>query len=320
MAAKRIMLTGGNGYVGYPLAHLLSTDCAVCVVDALRYGDWRFNPEQKSRLKLVQADIRDPAAVAAVMEDWKPDVIIHLAAIHYIPECENDPALAVSTNVTGTINLLQSAPPGCRFVFASSGAVYKPEDTPHREATSEVGPTDIYGLTKLHGEHYLTAMAAKRGLKGVVVRLFNVVGPGETSPHLVPDLVAQLQVGRTAIELGNLSPRRDYIDVRDAAAGFAAAALGEAVACGETCIVNLGTSHTHSVSDVVEKLRRITGIDFEVKQRSDRMRAVDRPALAADNQRMTALFGWHQRYNLDDALTALWAKPDLANRLVAKYQ
>src|SRR6201999_2072091 len=108
---------------------------------------------------------------------WAPDIIIHLAALHYIPECEANPTLAVSTNVIGTLNLLQSAPSGCRFVFASSGAVYRPHDKPHSEATSELGPTDIYGFTKLHGEHYVATMAAKRNLRAVVVRLFNVVGP-----------------------------------------------------------------------------------------------------------------------------------------------
>jgi UDP-glucose 4-epimerase len=254
------------------------------------------------------------------MAAWSPDIIVHLAALHYIPECESDPVLAVTTNVAGTLNLLQSAPAGCRFVFASSGAVYKPEETPHCEASSEVGPTDIYGLTKLHGEQYVRAMAEKRRLKGVVVRLFNVVGPGETNPHLVPELVAQLQAGRDTIELGNTSPRRDYIDVRDAAAGFAAAALGDAVNVGETCTVNLGTSRAYSVLDVVEKLRNISGINFNIKQKADRIRTVDRPMLAANNRRITELFGWCQRYTLDDALSALWADSDLADGLVVKYR
>jgi UDP-glucose 4-epimerase len=320
MKTKRILLSGGNGYVGRCVAQLLSADCAVCVADSLRYGDWRFSPEERTRLRLEQIDIREPGKVADLMADWVPDIIVHLAALHYIPECEADPALAVSTNVDGTLNLLQAAPAGSRFVFASSGAVYRPQEQLHCEATSEVGPTDIYGFTKLHGEHYVATMAAKRGLRGVLVRLFNVVGPGETNPHLLPELVAQLLAGRDTIELGNLSPRRDYIDVRDAAAGFVAAALGAAVDPGETCVVNLGTSRAYSVSEVVEKLRRISGINFEIKQKTDRIRSIDRPVLAADNRRMTELFSWRQRYTLEDSLAALWAKPDLANGLVEKYR
>jgi UDP-glucose 4-epimerase len=320
VGTRRILLSGGNGYVGTYLARLLAVDCNVCVADLLRYGDWRFGDEDRSRLRLVRLDISEPAQVAELMAEWAPDIVIHLAALHYIPECEADPALAVSTNVAGTLNLLQSAPVGSRFVFASSGAVYKPQLAPHCEATSTVEPTDIYGLTKLHGEQYVAAMAAKRGLRGVIVRLFNVVGPGETNPHLLPELVAQLKAGRGTIQLGNLSPQRDYIDVRDAAAGFMAAALGEAVAEGETCCVNLGTSRAYSVLDVVEKLRQVSLVPFDIKQENDRIRPVDRPVLAADNRRITELFGWRQRYTLDDALAALWANPDLAQGLLAKYQ
>ncbi len=281
----------------------------------MRYGTWRFSAAEQSRIRLIQLDICEPGAVTALMAEWAPDVVIHLAAIHYIPECEADPALAVATNISGTVNLLQAAPAGSRFVFASSGAVYKPANEPHCEATSELGPSDIYGYTKLHGEHYVGAMAAKHGLKAVIVRLFNVVGPGETNPHLVPQLVAQLKAERDTIELGNLSPRRDYIDVRDAAAGFTAAALSENILAGHTCVVNLGTSRTWSVAEVVDKLRDISGRAFKVVQTNDRIRAVDRPVLAADNRRMTEMFGWRQQYTLDDSLAALWVNPDLADRL-----
>lgn len=317
---KRILLTGGNGFVGLRLARLLARDHAVCIVDSLRYGEWRFSEAERANFHLVQTDIRDHEALSKVMNEWSPEIIIHLAAIHYIPECENEPALAVSTNVTGTVNLLQSAPAGCRFVFASSGAVYKPEAAAHDEARSETGPSDIYGLTKLHGEQYVTAMAEKLGLAGVIIRLFNVAGPGETNPHLLPEMVAQLQAGRDCIELGNLTPQRDYIDVRDAASGFAAAALGQHVGPGETCIVNLGSGQAASVEEVVTRLRDISGVRFAVIQHQDRIRKVDRPLLLADNARMDRYFGWRPSYSLGDSLAALWVEPDLAPRLVARYR
>ena len=125
--------------------------------------------------------------------------------------------MRVETNVHGTVNLLCAAPPGTRFVFASSGAVYKPDDKPHVEDDATLGPSDVYGYTKLHGEHYVKYFAAQRVSRAVVVRLFNVVGPGETNPHLLPEIIAQLKAGRTTLRLGNMSPKRDYIHVRDAA-------------------------------------------------------------------------------------------------------
>lgn len=316
----RILVTGGNGYVGRDLTTMLAEEHEICVADLLRYGDWRFAPALRARLRLERIDIRDAGAVAALMADFQPDVTVHLAALHYIPECEAEPALAVSTNVVGTHNLLLHAPRGSRFVFASSGAVYEPEERPHRELHSAVGPSDVYGLTKLHGEHYVQQVASSRDLRAIIVRLFNVIGPGETNPHLLPEIVAQLKSGRTTIELGNLTSQRDYVFVRDAARGFAAAALGGGVEPGESCVVNLGTARTHSVLDIVEKLRRVSGIAFSINQAESRKRRVDRPFLAADTSRMQHLFGWQPHYGIDDALAELWREPDLAHDLVARYR
>jgi UDP-glucose 4-epimerase len=178
---------------------------------------------------------------------------------------------------------------------------------------------DIYGLTKLHGEHYVRYFATQRDVAAVIVRLFNVVGPGETNPHLVPEIVAQMKCGRRTIRLGNLTPRRDYIHVADAARGFAATALGGQVAPGETVVVNLGTSQSHSVEEVIRKLRKVSGIEFAVEQESGRIRASDRPFLAADVGTIGHRFGWQPRFTLDDALGELWREPELPDELLSKY-
>jgi UDP-glucose 4-epimerase len=320
MKQPRMLVTGGNGYVGRQLTRRLRRSGDVAVADSLRYGPWRFTPEERAGLQLHRCDIREPGDVAQVMEDVQPDITVHLAALHYIPECEEQPALAVDTNVLGTLNLLLACPPGSRFVLASTGAVYGPDETPHHEERSALAPSDVYGFTKLHAEHYVRTIAAKRGLRAVIVRLFNVVGPGETNPHMLPELVAQLKAGRRVVDLGNMTPQRDYIGVNEAARGFEAVALGEAVAPGETAVVNLGTSHTYSVTEVVEKLRRVSGIDFTVRQDQSRIRAVDRPVLCADNRRISELFGWTPQQTLDDVLAQMWENPDIADWLVERYR
>lgn len=313
------MVTGGAGFVGRELVRALGPKADVLVADLLRYGTPDWLTREDAGFDFQRVDIRDPAATRTLIEEFRPDVIVHLAAIHYIPECDTDPANAVSTNVSGTVNLLASCPPGVRFVFASSGAVYEPDEADHREFESALGPADIYGITKLQGEQYVRAFAADRGIQAVIVRLFNVIGPGETNPHLLPTIVAQLREGPESINLGNTWPKRDYIDVLDAAGGFAAAALGrntEGVNC-ET--VNLGSGQQYSVDEILARMRSVLGLKFEVRQDPARMRAVDRPFLGADISHIAEVFGWRPAYELDETLARTWANPeflpDLAGRL-----
>jgi UDP-glucose 4-epimerase len=317
---RRILITGGNGYVGRQVARRLYEANEVCIVDNLRFGQVRFCEAELGRLRFERVDILDQAAVQAVIDDFRPDAIIHLAAIHYIPECEQDPAGALRTNVLGAMNMLLAAPEGSRFVYASSGAVYKPDTNPHSEGTALLEPNDIYGMNKLHGEHYVRYLAKERSLSAVVVRLFNVVGPGETNPHLLPEIVAQLKSGRTTIRLGNRWPKRDYIHVEDAACGFATVAVADTLTPGQTVTVNLGTSQPYSVDEILSKLQHIAQIRFALEEDGTRVRAVDRPCLIADTTQIRLRFGWEPSFTIDDALRDLWRAPDLAESLTAKYQ
>jgi len=292
----------------------------VCVVDNLRSGPVRFDRDELPKMRLECIDIADAPAIGSLMSEFRPDTIIHLAAIHYIPECEADPALAVRTNIDGTVNLLLAAPENSRFVFASSGAVYKPDDKPHAEAEAALGPSDVYGFTKLHGEHYVKHFAQQRQLSAVVARLFNVVGPGETNPHLLPEIVAQLKAGRTTLRLGNMTPKRDYIHVRDAARGFVTVALKNTFGTAKTLTVNLGTSRSYSVAEIVAKLKDVAKIDFSLEQEQSRLRVVDRPHLAADIREINTHFGWSPEATIDDALADVWREPDLTPELAGKYR
>ena len=205
-------------------------------------------------------------------------------------------------------------------MLASSGAVYAPSAEPHHEQRSLVKPEDVYGHTKAQAEQHLRHFATTRELQAVIVRLFNVVGPGETNPHVLPEIVAQLKSGVRTLQLGNLTPERDYIHVQDAAAGFAAAVTASPVEPGEVLTVNLGTSVTHSVGDLLDRLRHIAGIDFDVATDPTRLRPVDRPVLRADITAIAEHFGWRPTKTVDDALADLWRDPDLAPHLLQRYR
>jgi UDP-glucose 4-epimerase len=113
-----------------------------------------------------------------------------------------------------------------------------------------------------------------------------------------------------SINLGKIWPKRDYIDVLDAASGFAAAALGrnsEGVDC-ET--VNLGSGQQYSVDEIHARMRSVLGLEFEVHQDPARMRAVDRPFLGADISHIEEVFGWRPVHELDETLKRTWANPE----------
>ena len=240
---------------------------------------------------LHKYDIRDSAAVQGVIAKVRPAVVFHLAAVHFIPACEAEPGDANSINVSGTINLLNAVPPGTQFVFASTAAVYRPSDQEHTERDDALGPVDIDGYTKLHAENFVRYFHQKERVRAVIVRLFNVVGPGETNPHLVPTIIGQLASGTTSLSLGNLFPHRDYIDVSDAARGFRE--LSEHARFDDGPLVsNLGTGTTHSVRDVVEAIAVAAGVEIDVRQDLARMRPVDRPMLKASTRRLAQISSW----------------------------
>jgi UDP-glucose 4-epimerase len=305
---SKIVITGGLGYVGHELVRQLAAQGGhdLHVIDNLDSGGQRLRMVPLDAFTLHVVDIRNRDAVAKALGAIQPDIVYHLAAIHFIPLCEANPGNAVAVNVSGTVNLLDAMPRGARFVFASTAAVYAPEDDAHREGHSVELPMDIYGWTKYHGEQFVRYYHEQGKVDGVIVRLFNVVGSGETNPHLAPAIIEQLTDGVTSVQLGNLFPHRDYIDVSDAAEGFRR--LGGATGDSNGPILsNLGTGHSHEVGDMVKLIAKAAGIDIQIEQDASRVRAVDRPMLKASTDRLRALTGWVPSKSLETSMANAWA-------------
>ena len=300
------LVTGGAGFVGASLcAALVRSGERVTVVDDLTSGspdNWA--DDVRDEIELFRADVRDTQTMAEIVRAQRPAAIYHLAAIHFIPACDADPARAVSVNVVGAQTLLSvtAAANGLKtkMILASTGAVYAPSDAPHAER-DRLEPTDIYGLSKLWMEQAADLHHRRSGASIGIARLFNVVGAGETNPHLTPEIIHQAKRSER-VRLGNLDTRRDYIAVDDVSDGLIALAanLGES----EVLTCNLGAERAVDGHHLIRVLSEVMGRDLEVEFDPGRMRVSDRPVLESDCTRAHERLGWRAKRSLEDALRA----------------
>lgn len=300
----RSLLIGGAGFVGSHLADAcLAADHEVVVYDNFSKGKREFLPDDK-RLTLIEADILDASVLQRVVAEYRPQTVFHLAAIHFIPECEANPSHAIRTNIEGTQNVLNACKGSdARLVFASTGAIYDPDITGPLSEEARIRTGDVYGITKNSAEE-LVRYHVKKGFGSVVIaRLFNVVGTRETNQHLIPVIMEQLANGGRRIELGNLYPRRDYVHVQDVAGALLHLSGIPLPAPVET--YNVGSGIEHTVSELVEMCADLIGEPIEVVSVPERRRKYDRPNQLADIGRI-AQTGWTPARKVKQALEEIW--------------
>jgi UDP-glucose 4-epimerase len=303
---RRILVSGGAGFIGSHLVErLVDLGEHVAVVDDLSRGrrDW-LHPDAK----LHELDVRDTDALGHAVAQSAPEVVVHLAALHFIPAVDGAPELAWDVNVNATRTLLDTLarrPPEL-LLFASTAAVYPDRRGPIAESCRPQ-PFDLYGRTKLEGERLVEEFASRAGTRCVVARLFNVIGTRETNPHVIPELVGQLRQGHVSVRLGNLDPRRDYTDVVDVAVALERL-LSLPDDSGST--FNLGSGRSVSVADLVQVCEQVLGRPIDVEVEPRRWRTQDRAELVADSRRLRDATGWEPTRSLSDTLAELLTDPD----------
>lgn len=291
----RVLITGVSGFVGSRLAdHLTRGEHEVA-------GTYIREAPKLVGTKLYEADLLDPAALRAAVEDFRPEVVVHLAGLSHVGESWSRWGEYFRVNTLGTENLLR-ATTGLRLVAASSAEVYghvPEEDQPIAE-DRPLAPRSPYAMTKAAAER----LAAMQG--AVVVRSFNIVGPGQAPNFALPSFAAQLaeirrQERPPVIRVGNLAARRDFLHVDDAVEAYGL--LLEKGEPGEA--YNLAGGRAWGIGEALERLIAVSGVETEVEVDPDRVRPVEIPLLEADTSRLRAL-GWSATKTLDDALKDLW--------------
>lgn len=302
----RVLITGGAGFIGSALgAHLAAKGHDLAVLDNLSFGRRHLAPVTDDRFHL--ADIRDREAVLRVMRAEQPDWVLHLAAIHFIPYCNQHPVEAADINIMGTTHVLDACAevPSVKQVFvASTAAVYPIVDAAidERHAT---GPVDIYGITKLATEKLASEHGLRTGMPTIIGRFFNAFGPNETNPHLIPEVQRQVLAGQRTLHLGNLDPKRDFIHTSDMAAAMEAL-LEQGINGIET--FNIGRGIEYSVRDIVSAFERQLGEPLTIEVDPARVRKVERMHLLADVSKLKRTTGWEPKWGIDEGVRTLLAE------------
>ncbi len=313
MAIRRVLVTGGAGFIGrWMVARCLERGYQVAVYDNLTAGSVDHLLAFSDQIDFYEADILDTARLQAVMEETAPEIVFHLAALHFIPYCNAHPQETLRVNVEGTYNVLDAAARvGVRtVVVASSGAIYPSVEGLIPE-TLAPAPVDVYGLSKLLTEQVAEQFARTKAMACVAARLFNTYGPYETNPHLIPHIMASLQQG-PVVELGNIHTKRDYIYVEDVARLLVA--LGERVTEGYE-VVNVGTGQEYSAQEIIETLSELMGQAIEIRIDPERVRPVDKLHQRADTARLQQLTGMLPEVTLREGLARLLQHEGLPVRL-----
>jgi UDP-glucose 4-epimerase len=302
----RSLVTGGAGFIGSNLVDaLVARGDEVTVVDDLRTGR-RSNLEGAlaASAELVELDIRDAAALAAVAAERRPETVFHLAAQIDVRKSIEDPAFDAAINVGGTANVLEAARGASagRFVFVSTGgAIYgegEGQKLPLDESTA-IAPMSAYGQSKYAAEGYLALYERLHGLSGISLRLGNVYGPRQDplgEAGVIAIFCGKVKNGGRPTVFGDGTQTRDYIYVGDVVAA-ALAAAGAAT----TGPLNIGTGVEASVLDLVELLGRLGGVEgFEPELAPPRAGEVQR--ISIDASRAEGELGWRPQTSLEEGL------------------
>jgi len=314
----KILVTGGAGYIGsHACKALAAAGYEPVTYDNLSRGNrWavKFGP-------LEVGDIGDQARLRAVLDQHKPEGVIHFAAFAYVGESVENPNLYYQNNVCGSATLLRTITEfkPIPVVFSSTCATYGvPEQVPIPE-THPQRPINPYGFTKLVVEHILADLDRAHGLRSVALRYFNAAGSdpdgdiGEAhdpETHLIPLVLAAARDGTAVTVFGDDYDTkdgtcvRDYIHVADLADAHVRA-LKYLLAGGASCALNLANAHGYSVMEVIETAKRVCGKPIQVKMAP--RRAGDPPALIGSSDKARATLGWiPQRSELEVQIADAW--------------
>jgi UDP-glucose 4-epimerase len=295
MEARRVLVTGGSGFIGGALVDSFRSEADVRILDVDPEGT------PPDYVELIRGDVRDRETVDEAVAGV--DVVFHQAALVSVAASVDDPVESHMINATGTLRVLEAARRhDARVVLASSAAVYgDPESVPISE-TDPLAPTSPYGLGKLASDHYARLYHDLYGLKTVALRYFNVYGPGQSGGDYAGVIEIFLQQAREGDPItvhGDGEQTRDFVHVDDVVQANRLAAETDHVGTA----YNVGTGESTSITLLAERIKNAIGSDSPIVYTG--AREGDIRHSRADVSRASEQLGYEPAVGLDAGLGTL---------------
>ncbi|MDE7312190.1 MAG: GDP-mannose 4,6-dehydratase [Eubacterium sp.] len=306
------VIIGGSGFVGGYLAeHLCSLGHEVVItgmpqpqagMKAVKSGT------AGSRIAVYDLDILEKEAVWQLLSETKPDFVFHLAAQSSVAVSWKNPQLTIDVNIKGSTNVLEAMlrlEKKPNILLIGSGEEYgsvSQEEVPVKETKAAV-PGNIYAATKACQNRIGCIYAQAYGLRAVMVRAFNQIGPKQHPMYVAADFCRQaalIEAGKreAVIRTGNLEARRDFTDVRDTVRAYAL--LAEKGCQGET--YNVGSGKAASIREILQIVLDNSYVNIRVEVDEKKLRPTDTPVMEADISKLQSLTGWKPQISLEQTI------------------
>lgn len=301
----RVLVTGADGFIGSHLTELLLEKGfhvrALTLYNSFNFWGWLEEIPANPRLEIVSGDIRDLSFCKQLTKDI--DTIFHLAALIAIPYSYTAPQSYIDTNVTGTFNICQSAIESNvkRIIVTSTSEVYGTANYVPIDEKHPLQPQSPYSASKIGADAIAKSFFNSFNLPLTIARPFNVYGPRQSSRAIIPTIITQIVSGLKKIEIGDLTPTRDFTFVKDTVMGFLR--LAE---CPETIgeTINIGSNSEISIHNLIKLISKLMNCEVNFNTDKQRLRPKNSEVfrLVCDNELMFRLTGFKPGYSIEQGL------------------
>jgi len=308
MNKKKVLVTGADGFIGSHLVEELLNEGyevrAFCMYNSFNTWGWLDNlpKEILEKVEIFTGDVRDPNGVRVAMQGCA--IVYHLAALIAIPYSYHSPDSYVDTNVKGTLNILQAARDLKveRVLVTSTSEVYgTAQFVPITEAHPRQ-PQSPYSASKIGADCMAESFYRSFDLPVTIVRPFNTYGPRQSARAIIPTIITQLLAGFEEIKLGDLTPTRDLLFVKDTAKGFIAIANSSDL-IGQDC--NIATNSEITMQKMADTILSLINPKAKIVQDEQRIRPAKSEVfrLFGDNSKIIEHTDWKPKYTLEQGLS-----------------